>query len=77
MGGEMIQYYICPFCNRDVRVTAPPSKAEDMWDRLKRFVEAYKQLTLTMDKNPAHSTARYIFQEMERLEKAYSDKGEK
>jgi hypothetical protein len=31
--------YICPFCNRDVKVTAPPSKAVDRWEELKAKVD--------------------------------------
>ena len=53
------------------------NSVESRWRKLKRFVEAYKMLTLTMDKNPAHDTCIYFLLEMERLEKAYSDKGEK
>jgi len=41
------------------------------WEKLKRQIEAYKQLTLTMNKNPAHDTCRYFLQIMERLEKTY------
>ena len=33
--------YVCPFCNRDVRVTVPPSKFEDRWNILKQLVGDY------------------------------------
>ena len=53
------------------------NNSEYRWDRLKRFIEAYKMLTLTMDKNPAHDTCIYFLREMERLENAYPHKEEK
>ena len=38
---EKMTSYVCPFCNRDVRVTAPPNKAEEKWNTLKQLVGNY------------------------------------
>lgn len=52
------------------------NNAKLRWEELKRQIESHKQLTLTMNKNPAYDTCIYFLQMMERLEKRYPYKEE-
>ena len=53
------------------------SNSEIRWEKLKRQIESYKQLTLTMERNDKHDTCIYFLQNMERLETHYPDMVEK
>jgi hypothetical protein len=56
--------YICPFCNRDVKVTAPPNKAEDRWDELKSWLKKHPNQIHYM----GAATIESVVKKMEELE---------
>lgn len=48
--------YICPFCNRNVKVSDPPSKVEDRWNTLENVLLSMSSRTELIGDKDTHYT---------------------